>query len=283
MKNSTFKLPFKIGAPSMVFGDDLLQNVRLLAALVDHIEIVLFYTSTLHNFPTPSEIKALRKLGGNEDVSFSVHLPAFLEIASGDRKKREKSVQLAIDLINFMDELNPMYHILHIPYSTPTLTPVPGLYFNGEHRDKFIDWTRRATQSLENIQGRTGQNHKLLIENINYSPIFLETFWNLGLCGFCLDMGHLMLGGESVTEVTKQFMPVTSEIHLHGVKGCEEHLSLAVVPANRVSKWLKLLLEASYGGVVNLEVFSQADLAASMRMLADLIPRNYNDRAGVNG
>ncbi|MBW2427393.1 MAG: sugar phosphate isomerase/epimerase [Deltaproteobacteria bacterium] len=283
MKNSTFELPFKIGAPSMVFGDDLLQNVRLLAAIVDHIEIVLFYTTTLNNFPTLSEIKALRKLGGDENVSFSVHLPASLEIACRERKKREKSVQLAIDLIHIMDELNPMYHILHIPYTTPTLTPVPGLYFNAEHRDKFIDWTRRATQCLKNIQGRTGQNHKLLIENINYSPIFLETFWNLGLCGFCLDMGHLMLGGESVTEVTKQFIPVTSEVHLHGVIGCQEHLSLAVLPANRVSKWLKLLLEAAYGGVVNLEVFSQADLTASMRMLADLIPINCNDRVDVNG
>ena len=156
---ATFGLPFKIGAPSMVFGENLLENSRQLAGMVDHIEIVLFYTPTLHNFPTVSEIKSLKKLGANEDVSFSVHLPACLEIASRDRKKRKKYVQLAIDLINIMQELNPMHHILHVPYTVPTLTPVPGLYLTVEHRDKFIDWTKRATESLETIQARIGQNN----------------------------------------------------------------------------------------------------------------------------
>jgi len=264
-------LPFKIGAPSMVFGENLLENAYFLADMVDHVEIVLFYTPALHNFPSPSEIKVLRKLGANEDVSFSVHLPTFLEIASRSRKKREKSIQMIIDLINFMDELNPLYHILHIPYSTLTLTPVPGLYFTGEHRDKFIDWTQRAMESLETIQLRVGQSNKILVENINYSPIFLESFWKLGLCGFCLDMGHLVLGRENVSEVTKQFMSVIREIHLHGVKGHKEHLSLAVLPEARVSKWVKLLVEASYGGVVNLEVFSERDLEASISMLIKLV------------
>jgi len=74
---AAFELPFKIGAPSMVFGENLLENAYLLADMVDHVEIVLFYTPALHNFPSPSEIKALRKLGANEDVSFSVHLPTF--------------------------------------------------------------------------------------------------------------------------------------------------------------------------------------------------------------
>ena len=259
----------------MVFGENLLENAHLLAAMVDHVEIVLFFTPTLHNFPSLDEVKALKNLGADEDVSFSIHLPAFLEIASRDRKKREKSVQLAIDLIDAMDELNPMYHILHIPYTSPTLTPVPGLYFTGEHRDKFIDWTQRAMESLETIQLRVGQRNKILVENINYSPIFLECFWKLGLCELCLDLGHLMLGRESVTKVTKQFMSVTREVHLHGVKGCEEHLSLAVLPEARVSKWVKLLVEASYGGVVNLEVFSEGDLEASISMLMGLFSIRY--------
>ena len=263
-------MPFKIGAPSMVFGENHLENAHLLAAMVDHVEIVLFYTPTLHNFLSVGEVRALKNLGADEDVSFSVHLPAFLEIASPDRKKREKSVQLAIDLINILDELNPMYHILHIPFSPPTLMPVPGLYFTGQHRDKFIDWSQRAMGSLETIQLRVGQNNKILVENINYSPIFLECFWKLGLCEFCLDMGHLMLGRENVIKVTKQYMSVTKEIHLHGVKGCQEHLSLAVLPETLVSKWLKLLVEAPYRGVVNLEVFSAGDLEASLRMLMGL-------------
>ena len=259
----------------MVFGENLLENAYLLAGIVDHIEIVLFFTPTLHNFPSVGEVNALKKLGADEDVSFSVHLPAFLEIASRNRKKREKSVQMVIDLINFMDELNPTYHILHIPVTPPTLTSVPGRYLTIEHRDKFIDWTRRATESLERIQNRIDQKNEILVENINYSPVFLESFWNSGLCGFCLDMGHLMLGQESVSGVTRQFMTVIREIHLHGVKGHEEHLSLAVLPEARVSKWVKLLVEASYGEVVNLEVFSEEDLEASISILIGLFSIRY--------
>ena len=251
----------------MVFGENLLENAYRLAGRLDHVEIVLFYTPTLDNFPSLDEVKVLKSLGAAEDVSFSVHLPACLEIAARDRKNREKSVQMVIDIINVMEELNPVHHILHIAYTSPTLTPVPGQYFTGQHRDKFIDWTQRAVESLEAIQLRVGQHNKILVENINYSPIFLECFWKLGLCEFCLDLGHLMLGRENVTKVTKQYMSVIREVHLHGVQGCQEHLSLAVLPEARVSKWISLLAEASFSGVVNLEVFSEADLEASMRMV----------------
>ena len=262
----------------MVFGKNLLENAYLLAGMVDHIEIVLFFTPTLHNFPSVGEVKALKKLGADEDVSFSVHLPAFLEIASPNRKKREKSVQMVIDLINFMDELNPLNHILHIPVTPPTLTAVPGRYHTIEHQDKFIDWTRWAMESLETIQNRIDQNNEILVENINYSPIFLERFWKSGLCGFCLDMGHLMLGRESVSGVTEQYMSVIREIHLHGVQGHEEHLSLAVLPESRVSRWIKLLVDATYGGVINLEVFSEQCLDASIGMLNKLFQIQLNSK-----
>ncbi len=125
-------------------------------------------------------------------------------------------------------------------------------------------------ESLGNIRLRVGQGNKILVENINYSPIFLEYFWNSGLCEGCLDLGHLILGRENVGEVTKQFMPVTREFHLHGVQGYQEHLSLAVLPEARVAKWVSLLVEASFSGIVNLEVFSEEDLNSSMDVLIQI-------------
>ena len=35
IKTATFNLPFKIGAPSMVFGKNLLKNARQLAGMVE--------------------------------------------------------------------------------------------------------------------------------------------------------------------------------------------------------------------------------------------------------
>ena len=260
-------MPFKIGAPSLVFGKNLIENVHLLAGMVDHVEILLFHTPTLHNFPSSTEIKAVKKLGDDEGLSYSVHLPTSLEIASRDREKRQNSVQMAIELINLMNELNPTYHILHIPVTPPTLTAVPGHYLTTKNQDKFVGWAQRATDSLLTIQSRIGPNNKILVENINYSPVFLEIFWKSGICDFCLDMGHLMLGRESVSKTTRQFMPVIREIHLHGVIEDEEHLSLTVLPENRVSQWVNILVDADFRGVINLEVFSPEDLETSIGVL----------------
>lgn len=243
----------------------------MLADMVDHIEILLFHTPTLHNFPSSTEIKAAKKFGDEKGLSYSVHLPTCLEIASRHREKRQKSVQMAIDLINLMNELNLTYHILHIPVTPPTLTAVPGQYLTTKNQDKFAGWAQRAVDSLLKIQSRIEPDDKILVENINYSPVFLEIFWKSNICDFCLDMGHLMLGRENVSETTRRFMSVIKEVHLHGVIEDEEHLSLTVLPEARVAQWVNLLVDADFRGVINLEVFSPQDLETSIGMLLKII------------
>jgi len=269
MNKSYFRLPCKVGAPSMVFGRDLLENVRLLADIVDHIEIVLFCTPTLHNIPGLQEARILKKIGEQENVTFTVHLPSSLEIASQDRRRREESVQLAKEIFLKMAEFDPRHYILHIPFSPPTLVPIPGLYFTTGHKQEWGEWTKRALESLQKLHGALGKNKKLLVENINYSPSFLEPFWENGFCELCLDLGHLMLGQEKVIDLVKQYLDVTQEIHLHGVEGYREHLSLSVLPKNLVLKWLKYLLRTSFKGVINLEVFSPRDLEESMDIVLE--------------
>jgi sugar phosphate isomerase/epimerase len=263
--------PFKISTTSMVFGEDLSKNVNLLAGMMDHIEIVLFKTRQLHNIPGDKEIEYLKRIGEDNHTSYSVHLPAFLEIASRDRSKREESIQLAVDIIRRMNTINPLHHILHIPLTPPTLTPEPGVYFYRNQGQQFKDWTLRALDSLKALKEKTGQGAKILVENINYSPLFLETFLSNELCGLCLDLGHLLLGHENVMETLKYYLNVTEEVHLHGVLDYQEHLSLSVLPGERVSKWLRFLWQIGYKGIVNLEVFTPADLEESMNIMSEII------------
>jgi hypothetical protein len=68
-------------------------------------------------------------------------------------------------------------------------------------------------------------------------------------------------------EVMRQVLHVTHIIHLHGVKGYEEHLSLSILPSDLVHGLLGYLKEASYQGVVVLEVFNARDLEESMNIL----------------
>lgn len=247
----------------MVFGEDLVDNVQRLAEVVDHVEIVIFHTPKLHNFPSSKEISALKKIQVREEITLSVHLPTSLEIASKEREKREYSLQLAKELFGKMSVLEPLYYILHIPFTPPTLVPVPGNYLAKDQNHEWATWTKRALASLETLYNVLGKRQKILVENINYSPFFLEPFLKSGFCDLCLDIGHLMLGNENVTDTLTTYIEVTPEIHLHGVKGDEEHVSLSVMPQPLVVEWMKVLHTAGFNGVLNLEVFSPSDLEES--------------------
>ncbi|MGD2272555.1 MAG: cobamide remodeling phosphodiesterase CbiR [Desulfobacterales bacterium] len=268
---SSFRAPFKIGTTSMVFGDNLINNIELLADLTDHIEIVLFYTPDLHNIPDAGEINYVKRIGENKNITYSVHLPAFLEVASSDVNIQAQSIQLTGDIIKRMNALRPRHHIIHIPFTSPTLTPEPDVYFSNEDAKQFYFWTPRALNSLRLLKNAAGQGTKILVENINYSPSLLKPFLQNGLCDLCLDVGHLLLGREKVMDALKNYLRVTREIHLHGVVGYEEHLSLAVLPVERISKWIRFLWQSEFSGIVNLEVFTPGDLEESLEILTKTI------------
>jgi sugar phosphate isomerase/epimerase len=266
------EIRFKISAPAMIYGNDLLANVRRLAKVVDNIEIVLFHTPSLHNIPSPEEVEKLHDIGCRKNVTYTVHLPASLQVASPDKGTRTKHVELAIDLIEKTAVCDPVYYILHIPFTRPTLVPRPGEYFSFEFMKTKRSWYKRARASLEKISNAVGHHGKLLIENINYSPQCLQTLTASGLCSICLDVGHLILGQEQVGEVLKRFLAAAREIHLHGVKNYTDHLSLTVLEPNRINKWLKYLIQMNYEGIVNLEVFSHEDLIRSLDLAAQTLP-----------
>ncbi len=113
----------------------------------------------------------------------------------------------------------------------------------------------------------------LLVENINYSPGFLEPFLKKGLCGLCLDIGHLWLGGEDITEVLRHYLQQTRVIHLHGVDGFNDHISLANLPPHQVKEWVQVLKEAAYQGVITLEVFDPVDLEESLNIIYEFFDR----------
>ena len=251
----------------MVFGLDLVENVNRLSSLVKHVEIVLFHTPELHNIPTEKEIHFLKERKIEEGLTYTVHLPASLEIAEENKESQYSALQMATEIIARLDEIEPLFYILHVPFTKPTLSFEPGFYFKEQGQDGFKDWKRRGRAGLRHIQRITGLKERLLVENINYSPSFLESFWEEGLCALCLDIGHLLLGNEAVEETLKHYLPVIREIHLHGVIGCDEHLSLNVMPGARVKSWIHRMCMDGYDGIVNLEVFDPGDLETSIRML----------------
>lgn len=253
----------------MVFGKDLLDNVRRLSPQVDYVEIVLFRTPALHNLPTAPEIRELKKIGAGEGIDFTVHLPASLEPASKDQNIREESFKSIIETCRQMEDLSPAHFILHLPFSPPTLVPVPDFYF--KRRDsagEWNGWNLRAAEALKALRAALPSPERLLVENINYSPHFLGPLLKEGLCHLCLDLGHLLLGRETVLDHLRAYNPHIQEIHLHGVNGYDEHLSLAHLPVERLQKWLTFLIESEYRKWITLELFNPEELQESLDILS---------------
>lgn len=264
-------LPYKIGSSSMIFGHDVVENASLLSQIVDHMEIILFYTTNLNNIPSRKQIRCLNQIQQQHGISYSVHLPTFLEIGASCMNRRKDAVRMVSEICHLMAELNPVYYILHVPFSPPTLAAVPGLYFKSKDSEKWEDWTIRSVESLAFLQEMLPKSCKLLVENINYSPQFLKPFIETGFCGLCLDIGHLVLGDESVSDNLADNFPAIGEIHLHGVKGHEDHLCVSELPGPMLCRCFQYLNNRRYRGIVNLEVFSPADLNGSIAVLIETL------------
>ncbi len=262
--------PPTIGAPSMVYGPNLVENVKKLSEYLNHVEILLFHTPEQNNIPNLDEIHFLRGLKDEKGLTYSVHLPSSLEIASEEESKRVFAVHQVTEIVARLKGIAPECHILHVPITPPTLTAIPGCYIMKKDRFNYAAWVDRALGSLARIQAETGLGRKLLLENINYSPQLLETIRQEGCCDFCLDIGHLLLGGESVRKTLNRYLPAIKEIHIHGVNGWDEHLSLDVLPFQRMKSWIQCLMEKGYTGILNIEVFSPSDLKKSLAMLGRL-------------
>jgi hypothetical protein len=73
----------------------------------------------------------------------------------------------------------------------------------------------------------------------------------------CMDTGHLLLNGGGIGEFLRRYGPRLREIHLHGVRQAADHR-----PFGAAEPWLRELepFLRRFTGVVNLEVFSLADV-----------------------
>jgi sugar phosphate isomerase/epimerase len=272
--NAAFQsLPFKIGATSMVFGHDMVENAGLLARIVNHVEILLFHTPTLDNIPGTETIRRLNEIRRANSITYSVHLPASLEVGAAERQRRTDAARLAAEICLQMADLDPICYVLHIPFSPPTLVAVPGVYFGSGTKDlqPRNPWARRSLESLAVVRESVPKSAELLVENINYSPSFLMPFVESGLCGLCLDIGHLILGGECIEDALTAHLDATREIHLHGVKGCDEHLCLSELPEPMLNHCVAYLKKQRFSGVVNLEVFTSEHLERSLEVLLKTI------------
>jgi sugar phosphate isomerase/epimerase len=257
-------LPFRLGSTSYVYPADILPNVRRLAPLVDDVELVLFEVDDQSNLPSPDVIEALGRLAEAHDLSYTVHLPLDLRLASGDAW-RHPSMEKARRVIRSTRPLQPWAYVVHLD----------GTEIEDERpagSATLARWRDQAARSLDMIAQEAGAPHLLAVENLeNYSPeAFLPLLDELPI-SLCADVGHFLKVGQPPLPYLRAHGERIRVIHLHGCRDGRDHRGLDLLSDDLLAGLRHWLVTARYRGVLTLEVFTERHFFPGRELILSLL------------
>ncbi|PKN59704.1 MAG: xylose isomerase [Deltaproteobacteria bacterium HGW-Deltaproteobacteria-11] len=246
--------PFRLGTTSYIIPADILSNVRYLAGKVQDVELVLFDVDDgMNNLPSGEEIDELRRIGSDNDLTYTVHLPLDLRLAD-DGTACHASIDKARRVIDCTRRLDPWAYILHLDGKSVR---------HGASSGVMQDWLEQAVRSLEIVGECAGGVEKLAVENLEGYPLdFYEPVLKRIAVSRTVDIGHLWLDGHDAGAYLHGALPRTRVVHIHGIDG-RDHKSLANVSQERLRAVLSEIVRTSYRGVLTVEVFSEEDFLTS--------------------
>ena len=240
--------PFTLACPSFIFRADYAENVCRLAPFVDEIQLLFFESRFEDSLPSPALIDRLAGLGRDGELTFNVHLPSDIFLGHPDANERQHAADVLIDLISRCVPLAPSTFTLHLERD-PSATD-----------DR--QWQAHTTATLETVLAAGIDSRWISIENLNYDFALAAPVVKALDLSVCMDMGHLLVHGESITPFYKRWQARIPVVHVHGVDGANDHLPLDRLSEPHAAEVLTLL--EHFRGVVSLEVYSEAALEASL-------------------
>jgi sugar phosphate isomerase/epimerase len=246
--------PFKIGTTSFIYPDDYVPNVKMLGPYLENIELLLFESNTTDALPSKQAIGELAGLAKDFNLTYNVHLPTDISISSREMDRQGIAVETITRVAERVAPLSPTTLTLHVPYNETS-----------SDEDDVKSWQERAIKNLAKILDNGIPGHLISIENLDYPFEFLVPIISeLGLT-ICLDCGHLILQGDDIEEFFNTYSAKTAIIHLYGVAQNHFHNALDQLPEKSMAPIMRLL--ARFNGIVSMEVFSYADLNASLKFM----------------
>lgn len=263
MKRSEMRFPFLVGTTSYIIENDLIHNALFLSEYVNDIELVLFESEGFSNIPSHSDIDRLREIQEQKSIGHTVHFPIDKMVGSKNANERIGFVESAKKIIELTLPLSPRAWILHLEGIQPDAS--------NEDIDQWKTWTGETIAQLCNV---CGDSSKIAIENLGYPWHWHQENAALAATSLCCDIGHLWLYfPECWKEYCQAMLPHTSVIHLHGVNGDRDHISLKYLDPAKLEKFLRMIKECDYKGVVTLEIFSESEFFESMAILDEVWKR----------
>lgn len=259
-----YGLPFRIGTTSYILPDEILPNVRYLAGQVEDVELVLFEIDDgPNNLPDERVLEELNRLAGLHHLSYTVHLPLDLRLATDDGEQHISMLK-ARKVIDSTRSLNPWAYVLHLDGKD--------LLANGTGSER-LRWTRQAVQALEAASAWAGGSRYLAIENLEGYPLdFLDVIFEQIPASRCIDIGHLWLDGHDPIPFLKRNLGMARVLHIHGI-GERDHQSLSYVPPEDLARVLNFLRHSDFRGVMTIEVFGENELQTSLEAIKSALER----------
>jgi sugar phosphate isomerase/epimerase len=256
------RFPFRLGTTSYIVPADMETNVRILADKVDDVELLFFESHELSPLPGRETIRALRSIAWFENLSYTVHLPLDCWLGHPEKRERERSANRCRRVIDRTGPLDPLAYILHLRGDRDGPEPV----------DDVPGWQTRIVATLEETVLKAVDPSLVCIETLGYPFEWVTPVAeSLGL-SFCLDVGHILMGGYPLDEYLDRFLARARVIHLHGVRNNRDHNAVSCLPDGLLKQiYSSLVLDSVTHRVVTLEVFNQKDLKVSASAMESLI------------
>lgn len=245
------RFAFTLACPSFIYRAGYAENVRHLAPVVDEIELLFFESRFADSLPPPALVNELESLGRTAGITYNVHLPTDIFPGHRDPEKRRRAVAVLRDMIDRLTPLDPSTFTLHL---------------NRDAHDPDIDrWQAAALDSLQRVLADGLAGRRISIENIDDDLSPAAPVIDALDLSVCMDMGHLLVRKRSLDAFFDRWRERIAIVHLHGVDGGNDHLSLDRLADGHMATVVRLL--DGFSGVVSLEVFSRVALEASLTRL----------------
>ncbi len=258
--NKSYKgiFPFKLCTTSFIYPAHYVQNVIMLGRYVDEIELLFFESRPENSLPSEKQVSELAEKFADFKLTCNIHLPLDISLGDSDIRKRRHAVQTIQKLLSVSAPLSPTTYTVHFTYE------------ENEKRPTDVEkWQGRIMDSMAEILDEDTPGSLFTVENLNYPFGWAEDIiYRLGL-RVCIDIGHFITRGESFEKTFEKHGSNTDILHISGVSGKKDHLSLEMLEENHRRKLLKIL--KNFSGIVSLEVFSFQHLKSSLIALEKMM------------
>lgn len=252
------RFPFKLGTTSFIHPAGYSDNVRLLAPLVDEIELLFLEAEHL---PTTAQISELKALSDTLDVTYNIHLPMDISLADPVPRIRHRSREAVLRTLERVVPLNASTHTLHVTFAMPDTRPA-----------SVETWQACATESLDRLLAEAPiGTEDLTVETLDFPPLWLVPVISRLDLPVCVDVGHVIRFGFDLRSTLDLFAGKINMFHLHGVTGHQDHRALNHLALEARKRMAALLKD--FHGSVSLEIFSVQDLTDSMNCFSRMMAR----------